>query len=447
MAPRSQAIIKTFKFDDSRSFTFSDASLLTLNEGEWIELKKDDADFYPVEQEALLYTGTHEAQAFRAFRNLFQAGVSSLEDPEGNTEWAAKVFRVYNGTDEFYFDGDAWVAFDEDVTDVVQWNTEGEVSAALSAWDIPLVGTGGVKGKFGFVIRLYTSDKNVSPKIHWVKCAYNAKVHSWLEDIVVRSLAGAFKTQIRPVTELVVKTPDPATDSINVASILSAASAPFVITDIDDAFNATQDVELVANVESAYDPTTKMLTLTTTPEPGDIIRIGAIYAPPVLIEVGNQDFIETAKAPNIVLHSIGLAHATQMPNDETIVSKWDGAGLTVKAPQRVSVTFDITLNAPSNIDLLRMIDSVIEFFEANPVIKSKAIGELYRLRLMDKFSNRTQASHSGAYCARGRGEIIDVLFFKVPAEVGFGVKELHLTGDVEVIIDIEAVDADTIIGE
>lgn len=457
--PRWQTIIKTFLFNDERRYTnvedpssyaFSDSSLLTQTEGEWVELKKTSADVYPVGTEALLYGGIWEAQSFRQFKPLFQAGVANLEDPDGGRDDTAKVFRVYNGGGEFYHNGAAWVAATLDA----HWNTEGELSAAIAQWSAPLVDQDGYKGQFGFIVRLYTSDKTRTPRVHWLKCAYGAKVHSWIEDAIVRSLVPLLKAQIRPVTELVIKAPATPTNKVNIASILSAASAPFNIVDVDDAYNVTQDTEMVYNLDTAYDSETKLLTLSEVPDADDVIRIGAIYAPPVEVEVGNQDFIEVAKAPSVLIHSIGFARATQMPLDENIVSKWNNTALTVKAPYRATITFDLTMIAPTNFDLLRMIDCVLEFFEANPTIQSKAIGESYRLRLMDKFQNRTQAAHSGTFTARARGEIIDVLFFKRPAVAGKGVEQVTLQAPESssevgpsVIIDIEVVDGDTDIGE
>jgi hypothetical protein len=147
----------------------------------------------------------------------------------------------------------------------------------------------------------------------------------------------------------------------------------------------------------------------------------------VAIEQTSQDFTEVEKVPAILISDFQEVNSGELPGGEDgVVNKNTGAAVRIPAPYRFDIQFTMILLAPSGVDLMRMLDSIVGLMENNPIIRSTAMDEGYRIWLIDEFATRTAPNLADVASSQAKFQIMDVLSFKRTAVVETGVTQLNL---------------------
>lgn len=420
MAERQQMVVKRITFTESErsQMVLSDPTKIRLSSGEnLVKLKEQEDGTFPLDTTLNVVAPPASAGAFRSFTG-FQA-IIRHKKVNGTLVTSAR-FRLHDGTDPYWWNGSAWAV----ATDInAHWNTEAEVATNIPAFTVPRT-NGGV---WGCVVNLATTSVIATPDLYELKFGVNLRVHSFLEDIVFRSIAQDLKAKLRPVTDLIWKMP--ATGStIDIAAAVAATGIPFNIKGIDAAYVRTDDPGLLSDVAQSFNSGTNVLTLSAPVTSGKVVQICLIYEPEVVVQLTHQDFTEVEKIPSVIMHTIELVNSSQMQQADYILDKTTMAAKVVPPPYRATLSFRIDSLAPGGIDLARLSESIMEWADNNPTVKSKALGELYALKLREEFSNESRPGMSDVHTARMRAEVHDVLFFKRAAQDGFGVGTVKVIG-------------------
>ncbi len=421
-----QTLIKTFAFteDDRPALVFSDATKIYLDsQTHTVRLRRQADGGYPLTDGLYVKSAVANPLAARALLG-FQAAIRHVR--KNNALVTSDGFRLHDGTDQFWWNGSAWVM------NTTSWNTEAQMAANMAAFS-QLLPT----RKFGVVVKLRTLDADETPVLYLAKVSYQARVVSFIEDVIYRSLVPDLKATIRPVASFVQRTGQ-ETDVLDLGEILDDSKIPFNPRGVDAVFDKTNDPDLLTNLFASYDTDTKIVTL-SAPLPSDVVaQVEMLYEPEVTVSVTDPDFVEVEKVPLIQLSAIEEVTSSPLSQSDSVVNKSDGTAVEVPAPYRSTVRFTMTLMAPSGPDLLRLSEEVKRYAETHPVLRSRAVDEAYRFFLRDEFAMTTTPSAQGLHTSTGTFELVDVLVWKRPAVNSFAVKALSFTGDADTMAGLDS---------
>lgn len=341
----------------------------------------------------------------------FSVDVEHAKDDLG-VDITSLGFRLSDGTDEFRWNGSAWVV------ETVLWNTEAEVSTNIGAFPV-------ASKKLQVVINLVTSDDSVTPIVQAVKVLFTTDIEE-LEDIVWRSFVKDLKEQIRPISPIPVVMPTVA-GQLTIDLNLFPLETPYNLVDIDSVYNHSDDPDHFTNLFSSFNSGTNIITLTTAIAAGKQVWIRFIYEPEVAVTTG-QEYSEIAKVPAIILSDINLINQGEIGQDDFVADK--AAGTAVKLPGPSTADIEITIRAltGSARDQARLGDALKEFFSKNSVVRSRGLDEEYTLLQVSEYDMRTDANQSELHAGRLRIHIVKALFFEKQAVDAFLIQRLVLTG-------------------
>jgi hypothetical protein len=314
-------------------------------------------------------------------------------------------YQLYDGVSFYYFDATAvWVT--AAAADVTMANTEVELAANIATFPfLPRRAIG---------VRVFLEEGVV---ILAVKFALSiARVYSYIEDLVYRSLVRDLKAKFLPVLDAVHKMAT-ASNQLDVAAIVKETSLPLTVVGVDYALDRTADPDLLTDLLSSYDATAKTAALSATAQVGHFVEVGLVYQPDIIVEATSPDFQQVERVPAMIISSIEEVESSQMPVGDWVVNKSDGSAIIVKAPYRGTLRFTVTLLAPGGADLHRMVEGLKAYAVQNPILYSRAIDEGYRLFLRDEFSSTTQPTPQGIHSATARFDVMDVLMWKEPSTI------------------------------
>ncbi len=412
---RLKKLIKTFLFEETNRDRITLGAKVRLHPSRHrIELAEQADDTYSTDAD--LYVKTWITNPANARQWLgFEAEVvhKSVDD----VVVTSVKYRLGDGTDERYWNGSAWA-----VAGVSDWNTEAEIAANIDTFPF-------TAQKIQVIANLKTTGKTVTPELVKVKVLYDSDIE-FQEDLIYRTLVRQLRETLRPIADFPIK-------KGTTGSIIDLNNypldTPYNITDIDAAFNHTDDSDHWIDIFSSYDAGTKKITLTGSVASSKTVWVRFLYEPEVSVST-SRDFYEVGKIPAVVLEDIVLERASELGQDDWVLDKAGGSGTKVPAPLRGDLSVTINVTAAKGVDLKRLSDELKRFFGNNPTITSLGLDEEYRLWLRDEFDLGTTANLEDIHSARLRCTIVDALFWEKDSEDAYPVQRLTLTGDLDVTI-------------
>ena len=422
MAEQLRQLIHEFEFaEENRSgVSFSNNVLIWLDgKQHLVKLRQNAATFrYTIEsdtggQDIYAISEPFAPGAWRAWIG-FEAVID--HDRVGGTEFdTSDGFRLHDGTDQFYWNGSAWVI------NAVNWNTEAEVATNIAAF------TGST---LRVVVNLRTTDPNLTPILKSLKVSWSGKIH-FLEDVVYRSLVPAMRAGCRFLTDYEFAGSGSVT--VDVGAALVATAIPFKVIDVDSAFNHTTDPNHLTNLASSYDAGTRILTLTGAVPANERIFLQLLVEPAIQVRGRSQDFIEVEQTPTLILRQMKPAPGVRLGTPSHVVDKVGNSAIQLPAPYRNTLRFDMMLVAPGGVDLIRFHEAVVEFFHQSPILRAVGMDRGYDLVLLDEPEESTVPHRSDARSAKGAFEIRNVLVWSRPAVAVPVVLRLVLGRDMSVV--------------
>jgi hypothetical protein len=279
------------------------------------------------------------------------------------------------------------------------------------------------------VAKLRTSDSTVTPELLEFKVAYSARVVSFIEDIVMRSLVPDVETKIRPVASFVYKVTI-AGNTVDVGAMVDQDDSNFSVVGLDGVFNRDTDPECTTDLVASYDANARQATLTSPVAQGAILQVEVIYAPKIGVQSFDPDFIEVAKVPGMFFANVQEQEASPSGADDAVVNKSDGSAIVVPAPYRSNLAITVIIMTGSGKDLMRLAEELKGYAENNPVLKSAAIDEGYRFFLRDEFSDISAPGQAGVRVAQATFTLMNVSVWKRPARNETSVRSIEFGGDV-----------------
>jgi len=414
---RLKRLIKTFQFDRSNysRVTLGPDVRLNINENR-LQLKETVYGITEYKTDDDLYAKTWVTNPNTVKQWLgFEAYVTHSYDDLGDPVTSVG-FRLGDGSDEYWWDGGAWVI------NTTDWNTEVEVAANISTFPV-------ASEQLQVIINLKTTDQTVTPYVTAIKVLYSSDVEHE-EDYIWRSLLHELRDQVRPIADYAISLAS-TTDTIDFDDY--PLETPYNVVGIDAVFNHTDDPEHQTDLFSSYDSGTKVITLSSAQAVGKIIWIRLFYEPEVAVTTG-QEYVEVAKVPALALTEISHINSAETGQDDWVVNKSDGTAVKVPAPRQCDIDIRMQLLTDKAKDQTRLADEMKRFFGSNPKLTSKGMDEEFRLWLLDEYEHTTEPSQSEIHAGQLRFRIVKALFFERPAQDVYAVERFNLTGHMNVVV-------------
>lgn len=327
----------------------------------------------------------------------FEAGVIHASDPDNPTQILTNVrFRLDNGTNEYYWNGSAWV-----VAAAHNWNTEQQLSDNIHLWNIRTLGQ-----KMRVVVNLSTSDARYTPELIGVKLLYEAAIE-FQEDIIFRSLVPALRKGLRPIGRTVFTAP--ATGTVFNLETLEIET-PYNFVGVDSAFNYTSDPDLLDDLLLSYDPLSKNVTLKQSIAAGQMVFINFLYEPEVAVTT-SQDFIESEKVPAVIITDLELVDTVELQQDDHVSNKGAATAVVVPAPMQGDLQGTLIAMSDKAVDNQRIWDEIKHFFANNPFLTSTGLDERYRLWLVNEYEDTTVPDQKELHSGEATFRIRNVRFW------------------------------------
>lgn len=385
--------------DNRRGMVFSGSIRLDPKRN-LVLLKADpDTGLYPTTGDHYVISPLFDPQAVRQWVG-FQASIQHYSN--GLSQDTGDGFRLHDGTNQWWWDGAVWAQ------STSNWNTEAEIADNLATFDAS-------ERALRVVVRLTTADPRKTPLLSWVRIAWSGKVFV-MEDLVFRTIVPMFK-QTRIIIDFAIKIAFPGGTSLGVKAAVDATTFPLNVVGVDAVFNHTSDPEHMMNLMSSYNPTTGIATLASAIPVGQFAVCRLICQPQVAVELTSQDYVEVEKAPALIIQSIESVDSSELAQDVGIANKSAETIIRIPAPYRFDLRFTMVALTPGAVDLQRTIDSIVELMSNNPLIKSKALGEQYRIYMIDEFNTNTRPNDANLHQMQASFKICEVLAFKRQATV------------------------------
>lgn len=388
--------IKEFDFapglgrDPYAELTFSDDSLIRLDSRDYhVRLKKQAPyGYYSTDNDIYFETWITNPKALRRLLML------QVFDHRTDETTSIQV-RLTDGTDHYYWDGGAW-----SVAGASDWNSEGDINAHIQDFTIL------PNRQFGVVVNLRTTDQYYTPSVSEIRVLMEIRI-DYLEDIIFRSLIPLIKENIRPVANfpLTALEADSSTIDLNDYEM----DTNFNVVDVEAVFNHSTDPEFLTDILDNYNPTTKVITLTTPILTGEIPFLLFRYEPMVAYTT-HQDYFEVPKVPCITLQRLEVPteSAYNLGAREGVVDKGTGNAVLVHEPWKATLDFRIHVTTDHSTDEMRLMSAVMKFFDENLMITSIGLDEKYRLRIIREFRDLITPDRADQRTFWTRFEIVDV---------------------------------------
>lgn len=353
-----QKLISPFVFmERNRSrLTFSDASKIRLNpKTNRVELKRQSIDpvthtaVYPLDTDLTVTTWEVNPTAVRQWLS-FAADPKPTDQPTGTSVG----YKINDGTDDRYWDGGAW-----EVAGAADWNTEDEVSANL--------GTFPMTKKLKVVLNLVTTDVGETPSVGSLDVLMLCRI-DYIRTLIGDSLVASLRSSIQPTFDFGLDAPGGTLVS------LRGMETPYEILSVDEVYNHTQDPDHLTDLYSAYDATSKTITLTAAQDRGDALWVRFTAQPDVYVSWPSQDYTEVARVPAVIINVVdltgGLIAARQEAHDRQALQ-----ATVRKFPFRLTLEFEVSLLAKDNRTLMVMMDHAMQWEHANQLLRWEALDQ------------------------------------------------------------------------
>lgn len=416
-------------FDVRGSLTFSDATLVRLDPDLFkLSLKLDADDRYPTDADLSVRTRTFEPNALRALL-LVEVLATLPTDEDGNSPTSVGL-RLYDGTSELFWNGAAWA-----IAGAGDWNTEAEVNANLASYDASA-------RKFALVFNLVTTDDRYTPLVEGARVLWRGPV-DWVDDVLVDSLVGSLQDELTYLEDAAFPPLPAASASIDLDDYTDDQAR--TIVDVDAVFDHANDPTHATDLLSAYDPGTRVVTL-SSPIPLNGVPFLRTEVRPVVAWDTNQDFAELGAVPQVILRDASSTRSARYPGSasSSIVNRVTGAGVKVPAPYRATYEIVVEVVIDRTRTQARLLQELMRYFtegpssEVGPFLRSVGTDRRYRIWLIDEFRSidpRLNLADVRTFEATIR--IRDVALDLYPAEDVYAVQQMKL-GFAHTPADVEA---------
>lgn len=374
------------------------------------QLIADSNGDYPTSGDQYIMTPLYRPKAVRQWMG-FQVDIKHQFDGPDN-QLTSVGYRLSDGTNQYFWDTgtSSWT-----VT-TIAWSPEADIANNIQSFPT-------VYRQIQVVVKLATSSKTVTPMLATVHIAWSGKVEAF-EDILYRSLVPLLKTT-RMVTDFAVQPTTPTT-VIDVLTPVRKAGYKFTVVDIDSVFNNNTDPEHYNNLVQAYDPVSGLVTLSSPIGPGQAAFCRLVVQPQVALISTSQDYTEVEASPTIQITEIESRESAPLSLQVGITNKATGDIIIIQPPYRFDLVFTMICLAPGGVDLTRILRAVIETMDNNPLIRSTATDEQYRIYMIDEFATTGYPQNNNLQQMRATFCIHDVLSYNRPAAFAKGVGQLNL---------------------
>lgn len=406
----SQKLLKCFMFnEDIRSkLTFSDPNKIRLNPTtSALELspqgihRASGKTLYSTDADLHVQVEPTNPQSLKQW-----LGFSVSPRPTSQPDQTSVGYRLNDGTNDYFWDGTNWV-----VAGSSDWNTEQVVAANIATFPAQTE-------RLGLSINLATSDRFSTPTVNYIDLLMDVDV-AYIRSIVV-SLIRSLREKIQPKAR---------------TSLHSTGSNRLSLQDLDHTpniksvvavYNHKQDPEHKTNLFSAYDATSKVITLTASQTRGDAIWVEYLAEPEVYLNFASQDYTEVEKLPAVVVDGFTLTGG-EVAAQFSVGNINDNTAVVRKNPVRLALNFDILLLAESKDTLLKMMDASLDHALNTPLLHWQDVDEHLTLRMVDEGIFAPRPNLSDIHQTQYTLTLDDVFLWLRPEETFNLIEQFNLT--------------------
>lgn len=352
-----------YEFDLQRDdWSRSDISAIdSPNKFGIVKLKYDDIDGYP---EGGVHTVTMKRITVTRAKSIVGVMPVVKNASIEGTVVTSVTYRVLNDGSEYYWDGASWVVAADSEED---WCTLTELQSNISSFQL-------AAKEIGFVARLHTSDRRVTPSITSLTVALDVDVRSWVEEYIVNGLIPVLREKIRPVHDWSLVWPGGS--SVDLSSYKPENG--MVISEFVEAYDHSVDPDHENDLLDSYE--NGVLTLTSSVSEGTRLWVGII--PEILYAISTQhDFSDTARIPSVTVRSYEQTATHEMPKREVVVDYDNGTAVVVPSPRAVTYYLPLDVKETSLTAIARIGEAIKAFVIRNRVIRIDGLGVDVNLEL------------------------------------------------------------------
>lgn len=320
-------------------------------------------------------------------------------------------FRLSDETNEYYWNGSTWEINTSD------WNTEIEVAGNIDQFPV-------TSKKLQVVINLVTTTETLTPKIEGIKVSYDSDI-DFQDNLIYYSLIPKLKEEVRPISDYIVKL---SSDSTTIDLDDFPLDTPYDITGIDSVFNYTNDPNLLTDIYSSYNPSTKVITVSSTILTDEEAFIKFYYRPLVAVST-DREYLETDDVPALRITNIETIKNKTSPHKMFIRNKSTGEGIVLKNIRLKDIEITLICLTGLSKNQQRLLDEVRRFFENNNLLNCTGLDEEYDMILRSENNLQTTQLDLDIYSSVFRFRIENVVFTQKQEENLYIVTKLVLGGD------------------
>lgn len=376
-----------------------------------VKLQADSSGLYPLSGDNYVATPIYRPKAVRRWTG-FQVDILHFKDGP-DTPITGDGYRLGDGTDQYEWDGSAWVI------STGNWNTEAEVATNIGSFPT-------TARQIQVFARLTTTDTRTTPLLAAIRLTWTGKVEIF-EDIVYRSLVPLLRTT-RVIIDFNIKVQIPGGLTLDVRSAVTAAGYKFTVVDVESVFNHNVDADHYDNLLASYDGSTGKATLSTAVPVGQNAFCRLVVQPQVAVENTAQDFIEVESVPALQVTNIESVDSQPLSLTVGVVNKGTGDAIVIPPPYRFTLRFTMIALTPGGVDAMRMLRALVELVESNPTIRSTATDEHYRLWMTNEYNTVTSPTANNLQTQQATFEILDILTYEHPSVAAKAVGNLNIYG-------------------
>lgn len=306
-------------------------------------------------------------------------------------------FRLWDGTDDRWWDGAAWsIATD----DALHWNTAADARDNFGAF--PVVGRA-----LQVVCWLGTDSSSATPAFYGYRVLFGCRDVGDLDDALVRTVLRSMRDELRAM----------GTEQLTLPTEISTA-APHTIGEefqywvrsVDAVFDLTADPDELVELPGTFTPNNAdELGGTwgpTTPIPaGQLVRLEYSYTPHVVVTQHRQ-VVQLDRFPSVRLTPDAPAAAFWRRQDHPMVRNLDASPPTawvLEDERMIEQAIDVVINTEFANDLERLKRGFVAWFQGggNRELVSGDTGRRIVVRMLGDLETVTNSLSSGIEEARG----------------------------------------------
>jgi len=241
----------------------------------------------------------------------------------------------------------------------------------------------------GFSVNLRTSDPIYTPQVFSIYLLGTFDIE-FTEDILFDSLIPILEANLSVTTQINIKLVED-TDVVDFANQYVLDCVGYNITDVEIAYNVTQDPTKTENIATTYtlgEPKERngnlpgSLKLNSIQSAGDILEIKLKYYPEIAINTA-KEYYEITKHPLIVLEHITKKGSVTSPNSDIgrsyIRNKLTLTGVKENSPEQYDLIVEYVVFTGNQTDQYRLGEALHRFFNSTSEIRSWGLDEPYPL--------------------------------------------------------------------